>query len=93
MTFERRLYATRFYAAGRGTVVGTLGVLVLIGMTTMLGYSQETASDYISPSETVRTGSAPKIQVQLMNPGEATKQYAVIFYQGDEAYSGLSRDW
>ena len=29
------------------------------------------------------------MQVQLLNPGEATKQYAVIFYQGDEAYSGL----
>ena len=93
MTFERRLYPTKFHAPGSGTLVGTLCVLVLIGITTMLGYSQETASDYISPSETVRTGSAPKIQVQLMNPGEATKQYAVIFYQGDEAYSGLSRDW
>ena len=29
------------------------------------------------------------MQVQLLNPGEATKQYAVIFYQGDEAFSGL----
>jgi Plants and Prokaryotes Conserved (PCC) domain len=31
----------------------------------------------------------PKMQVQLLDPGEATKQYAVIFYQGDEALSGL----
>ena len=31
----------------------------------------------------------PRMQVQLLNPGEATKQYAVIFYQGDEAFSGL----
>ena len=29
------------------------------------------------------------MQVQLLNPGEPTKQYAVIFYQGDEAFSGL----
>jgi uncharacterized protein len=29
------------------------------------------------------------MQVQLLNPGETTKQYAVIFYQGDEAFSGL----
>lgn len=34
-------------------------------------------------------GKAPKMQVQLLNPGEQTKQYAVIFYQGDEAFSGL----
>jgi len=29
------------------------------------------------------------MQVQLLNPGDQTKQYAVIFYQGDEAFSGL----
>jgi len=29
------------------------------------------------------------VQVELLNPGEPTKQYAVIFYQGDEAFSGL----
>jgi len=34
-------------------------------------------------------GKAPKMQVQLLNPGEPAKQYAVIFYQGDEAFSGL----
>jgi hypothetical protein len=55
----------------------------------MLGYSQETASDYVSPSEAVPRGKAPKMRVQLLNPGETTKQYAVIFYQGDEAFSGL----
>ena len=48
-----------------------------------------TASEYVSPSEAVPRGKAPKMQVQLLNPGEPTKQYAVIFYQGDEAFSGL----
>jgi predicted DNA-binding protein with PD1-like motif len=67
----------------------TLWVLVLIGVTTIIGYSQETASEYVSPSEAVPKGKAPKMQVQLLNPGEPTKQYAVIFYQGDEAFSGL----
>ena len=66
-----------------------LCILVLIGVTSMIGYSQETASEYVSPSEAAPTGKAPKIQVQLVNPGEPTKQYAVIFYQGDEAFSGL----
>jgi hypothetical protein len=29
------------------------------------------------------------MQAQLLNPGEPAKQYAVIFYQRDEASSGL----
>lgn len=67
----------------------TLYVLVLIGVTTLIGCSQETASEYVSPAEAVPRGKSPKMQVQLLNPGEPTKQYAVIFYQGDEAFSGL----
>jgi uncharacterized protein len=64
-------------------------VCVLTGIAGLFGYSQEKASDYVSPSEAVPKGKAPKMQVQLLNPGEATKQHAVIFYQGDEALSGL----
>src|SRR5580658_1430144 len=64
-------------------------VLSLIGIATTMGYPREAPSEYVSPSEAVPTGKAPKMQVQLLNPGEATKQYAVIFYQGDEAFSGL----
>ena len=64
-------------------------VLVLIGIAGLMGYSQEKASEYVSPSEAVPKGKAPKMQVQLLNPGEPKKQYAVIFYQGDEAFSGL----
>jgi predicted DNA-binding protein with PD1-like motif len=64
-------------------------VLALIGIVGLMGYSQEKGSEYVSPSEAGPTGKAPKMQVQLLNPGEATKQYALIFYQGDEAFSGL----
>jgi len=64
-------------------------VLALIGIACLMGYSQEKGSDYVSPSEAAPRGKAPKMQVQLLNPGEPTKQYAVIFYQGDEAFSGL----
>src|ERR1700686_322232 len=67
----------------------TLCVLVLIGVTTLIGCSQETAGEYVSPPEAVPKGKAPKMRAQLLNPGEPTKQYAVIFYQGDEAFSGL----
>ena len=64
-------------------------LLLLIGLTTIMARSQDTPGDYVSPSEAVPSGQAPKMQVQLLNPGEPTKQYAVIFYQGDEAFSGL----
>jgi predicted DNA-binding protein with PD1-like motif len=64
-------------------------VLVLIGIAGLVAYSQEKGSEYVAPSEAVPTAKAPKMQVQLLNPGEPTKQYAVIFYQGDEALSGL----
>jgi len=55
----------------------------------MLGTSLEAESEYVAPEQAVARGKAPKMEVELLNPGEATKQYAVIFYQGDEAFSGL----
>jgi predicted DNA-binding protein with PD1-like motif len=64
-------------------------VFLLIGLAVVMAYSQKAASDYVAPAEAGPTGKAPKMQVQLLNPGEQTKQYAVIFYQGDEAFSGL----
>jgi predicted DNA-binding protein with PD1-like motif len=64
-------------------------LLALIGIAALIGYSQQKDSDYVSPSEAVPTGKAPKMRVQLLAPEELTKQYAVIFYQGDEAFSGL----
>src|ERR1700720_4422959 len=64
-------------------------VLLLIGIAGLMGHSQEKGSEYVSPSETVPTGKAPTIRVQLLNPGESTRQYAVMFYQGDESFSGL----
>lgn len=59
-----------------------LFVLVLIGATTMIAYPQKTATEYVAPSQTVPRGKAPKMQVQLLNSGEPTKQYAVIFLPG-----------
>src|SRR5258705_2410575 len=63
-------------------------VLLWIGIATM-GHTQTAAGNYVAPSEAGPRGRATKMQVQLLNPGEPTKQYAVIFYQGDEAFSGL----
>jgi uncharacterized protein len=63
--------------------------LVLIGITAMMVRSQDTTGEYVTPSEAVARGKAPKMQVQMLTTEEPTKQYAVIFYQGDEAFSGL----
>ena len=60
-----------------------------IGLGVTIGQSQETASDYLAPSQAVPTGTAPRMQVQLLSRGEQTKEYAVIFGEGDEAFSGL----
>jgi uncharacterized protein len=64
-------------------------VLSLIAIGSATGHPRETASEYVAPEQAVPRGRAPKMQVELLNPGEPTKQYAVIFYQGDEAFSGL----
>jgi uncharacterized protein len=55
----------------------------------MTGFSQATTDEYVAPPDAGPTGEAPRMQVQLLNPGETTKRYAIIFYQGDEAFSGL----
>src|SRR5271170_5038941 len=64
-------------------------VLCLIAIDTATGHPRETASEYVAPEQAVPRGKAPKMQVELLNPGGPTKQYAVIFYHGDEAFSGL----
>ncbi len=63
--------------------------LLLGGIAITTVYSQDAASEYVAPPDTGPKGKAPTMKVQLLNPGEPTKQYAVIFYQGDEALSGM----
>src|SRR5260370_12539659 len=64
-------------------------LLSVIGTATVLGHSQVWASEYVAPSDAVPTGKAPRMQVQLLGRGQQTRQYAVIFSTGDEAFSGL----
>jgi len=64
-------------------------VVCLIAIATATAHPREAASAYVAPEQAVPRGKAPKMQVELLNPGEPAKQYAVIFYQGDEAFSGL----
>jgi predicted DNA-binding protein with PD1-like motif len=64
-------------------------VILLIAVAIVSTHSQETAGEYVAPSQAGPKGSAPKMQVQLLNHGEPTKEYAVIFGKEDEAFSGL----
>jgi uncharacterized protein len=64
-------------------------IFLCIGAGASIGHSQETASDYVSPPQAVPRGKAPAMQVQLLSAGKQAKEYAVIFGEGDEAFSGL----
>jgi predicted DNA-binding protein with PD1-like motif len=51
--------------------------------------SQETPG-YLTPAQSVEIrGKAPGMKVKLIGDANGMKQYAVIFYKGDEAFSGL----
>ena len=51
---------------------------------------RSTVGDYVAPSEAIPKGAAPHMLVQLLSRGEEPKEYAVIFGEGGEAFSGLS---
>src|ERR1700722_4026842 len=93
--FSSRPYLQTFLKMGGGAMIKmkrlacVVCVLLLIGTVGVRGYSQEKDSDYVTPSEAAPRGKAPKMNVQLLTSETAAKQYAVIFNQGDEAFSGL----
>ena len=60
--------------------------LLIGGIAIATAHSQNKDSEYVAPPDAGPKGKAPRMKVQLLNPGEPTKQYAVIFYQGDEAF-------
>jgi predicted DNA-binding protein with PD1-like motif len=52
-------------------------------------FAQE-APRYITPAQSVqKRGSAPGMKVKVISSGQGQKEYAIIFSEGDEAYSGL----
>jgi predicted DNA-binding protein with PD1-like motif len=63
--------------------------LSLVGMA-VTAHSQDMRAEYVAPPDAGPQGKAPRMKVELVNSGaRPRKQYAVIFYQGDEAFSGL----
>jgi uncharacterized protein len=64
-------------------------LILMFGVAGLAARSRRPASEYVAPWDAVPKGKAPSMSVELLNPGEAAEQYALIFYQGDEAFSGL----
>ena len=54
------------------------------------GSAQQPDDALISPSRPVPTGKAPGMQVKQVKDSPEEKVYALIFYKGDEALSGLT---
>src|SRR5690348_10293926 len=52
--------------------------------------SQTPDDRFIAPSRSVPTGRAPAMKVKLVKDAPEEKIYAVIFYKGDDAMSGLT---
>jgi uncharacterized protein len=50
----------------------------------------EGTSQYVPPSHPIPSGEAPGMKVQLLSDQNGQKEYAVIFYKSDEAFSGLT---
>jgi uncharacterized protein len=63
--------------------------MLTLCLTSTLGYSQDRDREYVAPAHPVPRGEAPGMKVQLLKDGMENKEYAVIFAQGDEAFSGL----
>src|SRR5215471_14352882 len=52
--------------------------------------AQEKPAGYLTPARSAqKRGTAPGMKVRLIGSVHGTKEYVVIFSQGDEAYSGL----
>jgi len=66
-----------------------VALLLVLCLTAILGYSQDRNNEYVAPAHPIPRGKAPGMKVQLLNGGTGTKEYAVIFAKGDEAFSGL----
>jgi uncharacterized protein len=67
----------------------TGGTIFMAVAQTQIVQPEQNDAVYVAPPDAGPKGKAPRMKVQLLNPGEPTKQYAVIFYEGDEAFSGL----
>src|SRR5215470_4120972 len=70
--------------------VALLVIACTITVTVSPAFGQLQDDLYISPSRPVPTGKAPGMRVKQIKNTPDEKDYAVIFYRGDEVLSGLT---
>jgi predicted DNA-binding protein with PD1-like motif len=68
----------------------SLIVFITSAVLSRAGEAQASQDSLISPSRPVPTGKAPHMLVKQVKDSPEEKVYAVIFYRGDEALSGLT---
>ena len=64
--------------------------IALVAVSLASAMAQTGRNTWVSPSHPIASGQAPSMKVQLLSETPSSKTYAVIFYKGDEAFSGLS---
>jgi len=67
-----------------------IAVLCVVGAGAKAQSANQAEAGMISPSQPVPVGKAPGMKWQLVKDTPGEKVYAVIFYKGDEALSGLT---
>lgn len=74
----------------RVAAVALMSAVLFSGGRRGVAQSAPLPADEISPSRPVPVGEAPGMKWQLVKDTPEEKVYAVIFYKGDEALSGLT---
>lgn len=64
--------------------------VALIAVSLAPAVAQTGPDAWVSPSHPIAIGQAPSMKVQMLSKTPEGRTYAVIFYKGDEAFSGLS---
>lgn len=64
---------------------------LLLFIVHLLGFHvRSSAQEYVSPTMPVETGKAPGVKIKLLSTNGQTKNYVLIFSNGDEVRSGLT---
>src|SRR5260370_18515080 len=65
------------------------GLISMAGVQAQIVSAEEDSAAYVT-SQPIEKGKAPGMEVQLLGENHGSKEYAVIFSKGDDAFSGLN---
>ncbi|HMI54075.1 MAG TPA: DUF296 domain-containing protein [Candidatus Saccharimonadales bacterium] len=70
--------------------LSAIPVLLILATPVGAQTAARSGDGFISPSRPVPTGKAPAMRAKLVKDTPDEKVYAIVFYKGDEALSGLT---